>query len=127
MVYCTSDLCESGKFGIPVSCKCCREVHRCLREAGHAIVATDCHLVWHAKLSPFLPLVYSSSCTMIHLCLDYHYFSSMSILTRRERRVKGKFTFHSFLIFSKHQIFKACFFFFSFPFLIILINAKKIR
>lgn len=39
---------------------------RFLREAGHAIVAADCHLVWHAKLSPFLPLVYSSSCTTIH-------------------------------------------------------------
>lgn len=58
MVYCTSDLCESGKFGIPVQCKCCREVHRCLREAGHAIVAADCHLVWHA-MQNYLPFYLS--------------------------------------------------------------------
>lgn len=91
---------------------------RFLREAGHAIVAADCHLVWHA-MQNYLPFYLScihplARRSIIHLCLDYHYFSSMSILTRRERRVKIH-TFSSFLIFSKHQIFKVCFFlFFSF-------------
>lgn len=96
MVYSTDDLCESGKFGIPVSCKRCREARRCLREAGRAIVAVDCHLVRHAMQNcpPSASRAFISCRTSIHL-------SVLIIIISTARRYlhtvnkEGKFVFHS--------------------------------